>query len=180
MQGWVTLLQSTADGLTTHYLDIKKPLQWCSVACFQLRQTSTLFLPGLFSFLFRLQRVIFCLPSSLELLVFIYLVDRFPELRDALAKLQLNDAALKFEPETSSAMGFGFRCGFLGLLHMEIVQERLEREYNLNLITTAPSVVYKVNCVNSDTVECSNPSLLPEPGQRRSIEEPFVKFKYTD
>ncbi|GAA0153869.1 translation initiation factor [Lithospermum erythrorhizon] len=103
--------------------------------------------------------------------------DQFPDLRDALEKLQLNDAALKFEPETSSAMGFGFRCGFLGLLHMEIVQERLEREYNLSLITTAPSVVYRVNCVNGDTVECSNPSLLPEPGKRRSIEEPLVKIE---
>ncbi|XP_031263890.1 translation factor GUF1 homolog, chloroplastic [Pistacia vera] len=103
--------------------------------------------------------------------------DQFADLRDALEKLQLNDAALKFEPETSSAMGFGFRCGFLGLLHMEIVQERLEREYNLSLITTAPSVVYRVNCVNGDTVECSNPSLLPEPGQRRSIEEPVVKIE---
>jgi translation factor GUF1, mitochondrial len=101
--------------------------------------------------------------------------DQFHELRDALEKLQLNDAALKFEPETSSAMGFGFRCGFLGLLHMEIVQERLEREYNLSLITTAPSVVYRVNCVDADTVECSNPSLLPEP--RRSIEEPYVKIE---
>ncbi|KAL6224460.1 hypothetical protein ACLB2K_003315 [Fragaria x ananassa] len=103
--------------------------------------------------------------------------DQFPELRDALEKLQLNDAALKFEPETSSAMGFGFRCGFLGLLHMEIVQERLEREYNLSLITTAPSVVYKVNCVNGEVVECSNPSLLPEPGKRKSIEEPIVKIE---
>ncbi|XP_064997462.1 translation factor GUF1 homolog, chloroplastic-like isoform X2 [Musa acuminata AAA Group] len=103
--------------------------------------------------------------------------DQFPELRDALEKLQLNDAALKFEPETSSAMGFGFRCGFLGLLHMEIVQERLEREYNLTLITTAPSVVYRVNCANGDIIECSNPSLLPEPGKRRSIEEPFVKIE---
>ncbi|XP_031491732.1 translation factor GUF1 homolog, chloroplastic [Nymphaea colorata] len=103
--------------------------------------------------------------------------DQFPELRDALEKLQLNDAALNFEPETSSAMGFGFRCGFLGLLHMEIVQERLEREYNLTLITTAPSVVYRVNCVNGDTVQCSNPSTLPEPGLRRSIEEPFVKIE---
>lgn len=103
--------------------------------------------------------------------------DQFAELRDALEKLQLNDAALKFEPETSSAMGFGFRCGFLGLLHMEIVQERLEREYNLLLITTAPSVVYRVNCIDGDTVECSNPSLLPETGKRRSIEEPFVKIE---
>ncbi|KAK1280611.1 hypothetical protein QJS04_geneDACA020664 [Acorus gramineus] len=103
--------------------------------------------------------------------------DQFPDLRDALEKLQLNDAALKFEPESSSAMGFGFRCGFLGLLHMEIVQERLEREYNLSLITTAPSVVYRVNCVNGDTLECSNPSLLPEPGKRRFIEEPYVKIE---
>ncbi|XP_043706352.1 translation factor GUF1 homolog, chloroplastic isoform X2 [Telopea speciosissima] len=103
--------------------------------------------------------------------------DQFPELRDALEKLQLNDAALRFEPETSSAMGFGFRCGFLGLLHMEIVQERLEREYNLTLITTAPSVVYRVNCSNGDTIECSNPSLLPEAGNRKSIEEPFVKIE---
>ncbi|CAN6563382.1 unnamed protein product [Malus baccata var. baccata] len=103
--------------------------------------------------------------------------DQFPELRDALEKLQLNDAALKFEPETSSAMGFGFRCGFLGLLHMEIVQERLEREYNLSLITTAPSVVYKVNCVGGEVVECSNPSALPEPGKRKSIEEPLVKIE---
>ncbi|XP_042507985.1 translation factor GUF1 homolog, chloroplastic [Macadamia integrifolia] len=101
--------------------------------------------------------------------------DQFPELRDALEKLQLNDAALRFEPETSSAMGFGFRCGFLGLLHMEIVQERLEREYNLSLITTAPSVVYRVNCINGDTIECSNPSLLPE--NKKSIEEPFVKIE---
>ncbi|KAI3990975.1 hypothetical protein MKX01_026159 [Papaver californicum] len=103
--------------------------------------------------------------------------DQFPELRDALDKLQLNDAALRFEPESSSAMGFGFRCGFLGLLHMEIVQERLEREYNLNLITTAPSVVYRVQCVNGDIVDCSNPSVLPEPGKRKSIEEPIVKIE---
>ncbi|KAL5714498.1 hypothetical protein ACHQM5_016449 [Ranunculus cassubicifolius] len=103
--------------------------------------------------------------------------DQFPELREALDKLQLNDAALKFEPESSSAMGFGFRCGFLGLLHMEIVQERLEREYNLNLITTAPSVVYRVICVNGESMECSNPSVLPDPGKRKSIEEPYVKIE---
>ncbi|KAJ0510615.1 putative protein-synthesizing GTPase [Helianthus annuus] len=103
--------------------------------------------------------------------------DQFPDLRDALEKLQLNDAALKFEPETSSAMGFGFRCGFLGLLHMEIVQERLEREYNLTLITTAPSVVYRVHCVGGEIVECSNPSALPEQGKRKSIEEPMVKIE---
>ncbi|XP_074292838.1 translation factor GUF1 homolog, chloroplastic-like [Silene latifolia] len=102
--------------------------------------------------------------------------DQFPDLRDALEKLQLNDAALKFEPETSSAMGFGFRCGFLGLLHMEIIQERLEREYNLSLITTAPSVVYRV-ITATETIECSNPSLLPEPGKRKSIEEPYVKIE---
>ncbi|KAJ8442226.1 hypothetical protein Cgig2_005166 [Carnegiea gigantea] len=103
--------------------------------------------------------------------------EQFPELRDALEKLQLNDAALKFEPETSSAMGFGFRCGFLGLLHMEIIQERLEREYNLTLITTAPSVVYQVNCSDGEVVQCSNPSLLPEPVKRKSIEEPYVKIE---
>lgn len=103
--------------------------------------------------------------------------EQFPEVRDALEKLQLNDAALKFEPETSSAMGFGFRCGFLGLLHMEIIQERLEREYNLNLITTAPSVVYQVNCSDGEVVHCSNPSLLPEPVKRKSIEEPYVKIE---
>lgn len=103
--------------------------------------------------------------------------DQFTELREALGKLQLNDAALKFEPETSGAMGFGFRCGFLGLLHMEIVQERLEREYDLNLITTAPSVVYRIQCTNGEMVECSNPSALPEAGKRQSIEEPYVKLE---
>ncbi|KAG6546065.1 hypothetical protein Mapa_012471 [Marchantia paleacea] len=102
--------------------------------------------------------------------------DQFPNLREALEKLQLNDAALQYEPESSSAMGFGFRCGFLGLLHMEIVQERLEREYNLNLITTAPSVVYKVICSDNSVVECSNPSQLPDPGKRKALEEPFIKI----
>lgn len=103
--------------------------------------------------------------------------DQFSELREALEKLQLNDAALKYEPETSSAMGFGFRCGFLGLLHMEIVQERLEREYSLNLITTAPSVVYRVLNVDKTVVECSNPCELPDPGKRIAIEEPFVNIE---
>jgi GTP-binding protein LepA len=102
--------------------------------------------------------------------------DAYNALRESLGRLQLNDAALKFEPETSSAMGFGFRCGFLGLLHMEVVQQRLEREYNLDLITTAPSVVYRVICGNGDVVMCDNPSDLPPPERREGIEEPFVKL----
>ncbi len=102
--------------------------------------------------------------------------DQFPELREALERLKLNDAALNYEPETSSAMGFGFRCGFLGLLHMEIVQERLEREYNLNLIITAPSVVYKVTTLKGDTVYIDNPSKLPDPQHREKIEEPYVQL----
>jgi len=101
--------------------------------------------------------------------------DQFPDLRDALEKLKLSDAALNYEPETSSAMGFGFRCGFLGLLHMEVVQERLEREYSLNLIVTAPSVVYQVTLLNGEVVEIDNPSTLPEPQQRQKIEEPYVQ-----
>jgi GTP-binding protein LepA len=103
--------------------------------------------------------------------------DQFPELREALERLRLNDAALKFEPETSSAMGFGFRCGFLGLLHMEIVQERLEREYNLNLIITAPSVIYQVTTVQGEVLYIDNPSKLPEPHHRERIEEPYVQVE---
>jgi len=99
----------------------------------------------------------------------------YDKLRDALEKLQLNDASLMYEKETSAALGFGFRCGFLGLLHMEIVQERLEREFGLNIITTAPSVVYKVNTVNNEQLLIDNPALMPEEGQIASIEEPVVK-----
>jgi GTP-binding protein LepA len=103
--------------------------------------------------------------------------DRFEDLREALERLRLNDAALQYEPESSSAMGFGFRCGFLGLLHMEIVQERLEREYNLDLIATAPSVVYKVVTTKGETLMVDNPSLLPDGHLRQSIEEPYVKME---
>lgn len=99
----------------------------------------------------------------------------YGDLRDALEKLHLNDSSLEFEPETSVALGFGFRCGFLGLLHMEIIQERLEREYNLNLITTAPSVAYQVNKVNGETIMVDNPSNLPPVGEIASIAEPNVK-----
>lgn len=103
--------------------------------------------------------------------------DRYNDLRDALEKLQLNDAALNYEPEVSSAMGFGFRCGFLGLLHMEIVQERLEREYDLDLIVTAPSVVYHVYMMNGDKKIVANPADLPDAAGRDRIEEPFVKLE---
>ncbi|MFM7324743.1 MAG: translation elongation factor 4, partial [Nodosilinea sp.] len=102
--------------------------------------------------------------------------DQFEELREALEKLRLSDAALNYEPETSSAMGFGFRCGFLGLLHMEIVQERLEREYNLDLITTAPSVIYRVTTLTGEVLEIDNPSTLPDPQAREKIEEPYVQL----
>ncbi len=99
---------------------------------------------------------------------------KYPDLRDALEKLQLNDAALFFEPETSIALGFGFRCGFLGLLHLEIIQERLEREYNLDLVTTAPSVVYKVHKTDGEVINLTNPTNLPEPTQIEYMEEPIV------
>jgi GTP-binding protein LepA len=100
----------------------------------------------------------------------------YPNLRDALEKLRLNDASFRFEPDTSEALGFGFRCGFLGLLHMEIIQERLEREYNLDLIITAPSVVYKVRLKNGETVDVENPARLPDAGRIDVIEEPFLKL----
>ncbi|MEG1869952.1 MAG: translation elongation factor 4, partial [Oscillospiraceae bacterium] len=107
----------------------------------------------------------------------VYPVDgaKYADLRDALEKLRLNDASLSFEPETSKALGFGFRCGFLGLLHMEIIQERLEREFNLELITTAPSVIYKLHMTNGETIMIDNPTNYPDPALIASCEEPYVK-----
>lgn len=99
----------------------------------------------------------------------------YDDLRDALGKLRLNDAAFSFEPETSAALGFGFRCGFLGLLHLEIVQERLEREFNMDLITTAPTVVYEVDTTDGEHLKVDNPSLLPEPSDIAEIREPYIK-----
>ena len=100
---------------------------------------------------------------------------KYPDLRDSLEKLKLNDAALSFEPETSKALGFGFRCGFLGLLHMEIIQERLEREFNLDLIVTAPSVVYEIVTTAGETLKVDNPANYPDPGTIAQSREPFVK-----
>ncbi len=99
---------------------------------------------------------------------------KYPDLRDALEKLQLNDAALQFEPETSVALGFGFRCGFLGLLHLDVIQERLEREYDLDLVTTAPGVVYRVHKTDGTMIELTNPSNLPDPSEIEYMEEPMV------
>ena len=99
---------------------------------------------------------------------------KYPDLRDALERLQLNDASLTYEPETSVALGFGFRCGFLGLLHLEIIQERLEREYNLDLVTTAPSVVYKIHTLKGDVIDLSNPTNMPDPAVIDYMEEPVV------
>jgi GTP-binding protein LepA len=102
--------------------------------------------------------------------------DQFEELRDALERLQLNDASLHYEPETSQALGFGFRCGFLGLLHMEIVQERLEREFDLDLVTTIPNVEYRVTLTNGETVSVENPSRMPDRGRIETVEEPYVRI----
>lgn len=109
----------------------------------------------------------------------IYPIDtnKYQDFKEALEKIELSDSSLVYEPETSQALGFGFRCGFLGLLHMEVIQERLEREYNLELIATAPSVVYKVHLTNKQIIELDNPALLPEAQKIAKIEEPFVEIK---
>ena len=99
----------------------------------------------------------------------------YEDLREALEKLQLNDASLLFEPETSAALGFGFRCGFLGLLHMEIIQERLEREYNIALVTTAPSVIYRITTVDGEVSMIDNPTNFPDAGLIEMMEEPIVR-----
>ena len=99
---------------------------------------------------------------------------KYPDLRDALEKLQVNDASLQFEPETSLALGFGFRCGFLGLLHLEIIQERLEREFDLDLVTTAPSVIYKIHKTSGEVIALTNPSNMPDPSEIEYMEEPYV------
>ena len=104
----------------------------------------------------------------------------YQDLREALARLQLNDASLTFEPETSAALGFGFRCGFLGLLHMEIVQERLEREYDLDLITTAPSVIYRITLTDGTEMLIDNPTNYPEPGAVAMAEEPLSLIHICD
>ncbi|ATG97585.1 translation elongation factor 4 [Mesoplasma lactucae] len=111
----------------------------------------------------------------------IYPVDnaRYEDFKEALEKIELSDSALVYEPESSQALGFGFRVGFLGLLHMEVIQERLEREYNLNLIATTPSVIYRVTLTNGDVIEIDNPSLLPDPQKIKMIEEPYVNIKVT-
>src|ERR1700737_4065057 len=104
--------------------------------------------------------------------MFPVLADEYEPLRDALGKLQLNDAAFFYEPENSVALGFGFRCGFLGLLHMDIVQERLEREFGIDLITTAPSVRYRITTTSGDVLEVDNPTKFPPPNEMAKIEEP--------
>jgi GTP-binding protein LepA len=100
--------------------------------------------------------------------------NQYESLRDALIKLQLNDASLRFEPEVSQALGFGFRCGFLGLLHMDIVQERLEREYDMDLITTAPTVIYQILMRSGELIEIENPSKMPDLSQIEEIREPII------
>jgi GTP-binding protein LepA len=128
------------------------------------RQTATEALPGYQD----VKSMVFCGLFPID-------SDDYPDLRDALEKLTLNDAALSWEPETSEALGFGFRCGFLGLLHMDIVRERLEREYDLELMTTMPSVEFEVELVTGETVEVHNPSDMPDPTKIREIREPYIK-----